>query len=130
MSDLDSKIKSALESISDDSLYIGDEIKSLYQDVATTFKGRYRVLLTLAWIKMIVVMVIAGICIYLFFVEKHLTYMLAYGLAVVICFQTMVTIAIFIWQAVTKSNTTREIKRLELQVALLIDYLKEKEGDR
>ena len=75
MSDLDSKIKSALESISDDSLYIGDEIKSLYQDVATTFKGRYRVLLTLAWIKMIVVMVIAGICIYLFFVEKHLTYM-------------------------------------------------------
>jgi hypothetical protein len=79
---------------------------------------------------MIVVMVIAGICIYLFFVEKHLTYMLAYGLAVVICFQTMVTIAIFIWQEVTKSNTTREIKRLELQVALLIDYLKEKEGDR
>ena len=42
----------------------------------------------------------------------------------------MVTIAIFIWQEVTKSNTTREIKRLELQVALLIDYLKEKEGDR
>ena len=127
MSDLDSRIKSALESASDESLYIGDEIKSLYRDITATFTGRYRVLLTIAWLKMIVIMILGGICIYLFFVEEDLKFMLAYGFAVVICFSSMITIAIFLWQEITKNNTSREIKRLELQIALLIDYLKENE---
>ena len=127
MSDLDSRIRSALESVSNESLYLGDEMKLLYQDIAATFKGRYRVLLTVAWFKLVVTMACAFACIYLFFVEEELKFMLAYGFAVVICFSTAVTIAIFIWQEITKNNTTREIKRLELQIALLIDYLKERE---
>lgn len=50
-----------------------------------------------------------------------------YGFDVIVCFSSLLTIAIFIWQEITKNHTTGQIKRLELQAALLIDYLKEKE---
>jgi hypothetical protein len=73
---------------------------------------------------LIVVIALWIFCIYQFFHQEAIMAMIAYASGAIMCAVVIVAITVFFWQEVSKNIFTREIKRLELQVALLIKHIK------
>lgn len=117
MKDLDQKIEQALRDATG-SVGITDEATVL-QDVSATFKGQYRTLFFLAWFKLIAVALIMMWSVYRFFTTSVPQAQIAYATLVVVCTVTIGIIYTLFWISMNKQMTNREIKRLELQVALL-----------
>jgi hypothetical protein len=62
-------------------------------------------------------------CIYQFFHQEEIMAMITYASGAIMCSVVIARIAGFFFQEVNKSIFNREIKRLELQVALLIKHI-------
>jgi phosphotransferase system glucose/maltose/N-acetylglucosamine-specific IIC component len=77
-------------------------------------------------IKMAVVGVLMLLCIFQFFQQETMMAMIAYATATVVFTVSYGCIFLFLWSQMNHNTTEREIKRLELQVALLIRELKNK----
>jgi Na+/proline symporter len=99
---------------------------TLTQDILDTFKGKHRFLMTISWIKMAVVTVLMCVCVYQFFQQDTIMAMIAYASVTIIFVISYAAIFIFLWSQMNHNTSTRDIKRLELQVALLIRELKNK----
>ena len=123
MNSLDKQIQEALR-VASELPEIADE-PTLTQDILDTFHGRHRVLMILTWIKMVVVAVLMYVCIYQFFQQESMMAMIAYATATIIFVVSAACIMLFLWIRMNHNMTTREIKRLEVQVALLIGELKD-----
>lgn len=121
MNELDKRIERALKDISG-SVDITSEATVL-EDLATTFKGQYRTILIIAWTKLIAVTALWVYAIYEFFFQETMMGMIAYASLAVICTVSMTSISIMLWIILSRNTTIREIKRLELQVALLTNKL-------
>ena len=121
---LDQQIEEALQIASD--LPASADETTLTQDILDTFKGKHRLFMIASWVKMAVVGVLVYVCIYQFFQQETMMAMIAYASAAVIFTITAATIFIFLWSQMNHNTTTRDIKRLELQVALLTRELKNK----
>ena len=118
MDELDTKIARALSnshsdiSISDDTSMIGD--------LTGTFDGKYQAFFVLASIKTVAMVTLMFFSIYQFFQQDALMPLIAYASLVVICAITISVIFTFFWITINKNHTLKEIKRLELQIALLV----------
>lgn len=117
--ELDEKIKKALE-IS--STVFTDE-SSVAQEVIDVFKGRYRWLMIYNWIRIFLCAGFMLYFIYQFFREDDIQMLIAYATAVVVCVIAGSSIILFFFQSVNQNAMKRELKRLELQLALLIKQL-------
>ncbi len=127
MDDLDVKIKAALESATEENVFLGEHKSTYSEDIAATFTGKYKFLFVLSSAKLLAAEILAIFSIYQFFMTDQIKEMLAYGFLATACMITIATIFLFFWQDMSKNQTNREIKRLELQITLLIDYLKERD---
>ena len=125
MSNLDKKIENALKDATR-SVGIMDE-PSVVEDVIATFQGQYRGLLIAAGIKMAAAGVLMLFSIYQFFQQTSQMAMLAYASFALLCALTYCTIYLTFWISLNKHTTNREMKRLELQIALLIQKLESRE---
>ena len=86
--------------------------------------GQYRNIMILTGVKWLVVVALWTFCIYQFFHQEEIMAMIAYASGAIMCSVVIAGIAGFFFQEVNKSIFNREIKRLELQVALLIKHIK------
>ncbi|MCB1694351.1 MAG: hypothetical protein KDI19_16380, partial [Pseudomonadales bacterium] len=96
---------------------------TILEDIATVFKGQYRGLLILAWLKAFVFVGIMLWCAWQFFQQDTVMGMIAYASGTIISVMTIAMIYTIFYLFLTKNMTVREIKRLELQVALLAGRL-------
>lgn len=121
MKDLDQKIEQALRDATG-SVGTSDEATVL-EDFAATFQGRYRTLFFLAWIKLVAVALLLAWAVYAFFTSSSPQAQIAWATLVVVCTVAIGAIYTLFWISINKQMINREIKRLELQVALLNNRL-------
>jgi phosphotransferase system glucose/maltose/N-acetylglucosamine-specific IIC component len=124
MNQLDKRIQEALQAASE--LPESIDETTLLQDILDTFQGKHRGLMIITGIKMAVMAALMLFCIFQFFQQETMMAMMAYATATVVFVVAYACIFLFLWNQMNHNTTAREIKRLELQVALLIRELKKK----
>lgn len=122
MEDLDQKIEQALREATG-SVEAGPDEASVLQDVAATFRGQYRSLFALAWAKLFAFVALAIWSAYEFFMQTTVQAQIAYATLVVVSAITIASIYTLFWVSMNKQMVSREMKRLELQIALLNNKL-------
>ncbi len=125
MKNLDKKIESALNDATR-SIGITDE-PTVLEDIVGTFQGQYKGLMVIAGVKMAAAAVLTVFSIYQFFQQESQMAMIAYASLAIVCTLTYCVIYLTFWISLNKHTTDREVKRLELQIALLIHKLESKE---
>ncbi len=124
MNELDAKIRQALQAATE----LPDSIPepSLTEELMGTFKGRHSFLNISGAIKMVVAGLIFYFCIYQFFQQDSIMGMLAYATAALICMGVACTTMLWLWVQMNHNTTVREVKKLELQLALLTQELQQR----
>ena len=124
MNELDKKIRDALREedaeIFDD---IGGE-PSMLEMVFETFRGKHRwlVLLTMFWT--LVFFVLGVLSAVQFFTREDAREMLLWAIGFIFCMSAVSMLKVWFWMELNKNAITREIKRLELQIARLAARIK------
>ncbi len=123
MTTLDNKIQAALASASD----LPDDITqpNLTSDLIDTLQGRHSWLMKWGIVKMVVAVIVMVICAYQFFMQESTMAMIAYASATLLCAIAYAAIFLFIWVQMNHNTTVGEIKRVELQLALLAKAIKD-----
>lgn len=123
MTTLDNKIQAALASASD----LPDDITqpNLTSDLMDTLQGRHSWLMKWGIVKMVVAVIVMVICAYQFFMQESTMAMIAYASATLLCAIAYAAIFLFIWVQMNHNTTVGEIKRVELQLALLAKAIKD-----
>ena len=92
---------------------------SIFELVTSMFRGRFRYLAVLTIFIGIVVLAIGIYCFLEFLAADDVPSMLRWGLFMLGCFGIVTMMKIWHWMEMQRYALTREIKRLELQVANL-----------
>jgi len=119
MKDIDDKIREALRKEDSELLEHYREEPAIYEMVMETFRGRFRWVNALAFTWTIVVLGLLVVLAYYFFQTESTRAMIAYATAFVWGLIWIVMIKIWFWLEISRNSLTREIKRLELQLAHL-----------
>ena len=119
MSNLDDSIHDALlEELRGNTTDV-DKEASLREQIAETFRGRSRWFAIISWSSVFVYGVLAVICAMRFFQVATTRAQLAYGILFVACITLAAILKIWYWMLLNRNAITREIKRLELEIAQL-----------
>ena len=121
MNDLDKRIREALRS-EDAELFdeLGAE-PSIYEMIMETFRGRHRWLTLLGVFWGIVFMVLFVYSAVQFFHAEATRDLLLWAAACIICLSAVSMMKVWYWMELNKNAITREIKRLEWQMARLAE---------
>lgn len=117
---IDQKIREALERSSSEIELFADQ-QSLFQEALQIFKGRNR------WINTCMAIVTFSILVFLiyagfqFYHATELKEMIGWSMVIVVSALTISMLKIWSWLEMDKYSMIREIKRLEMQVAMLLD---------
>ncbi len=128
MKNLDQQIREALEAASN--VRELHQPHSVMEDITSTFSGQYKRLAIAAGAKLAFAMVLAVVSIILFFQQDTLSQQLLWATVTILCAISIAAIYIFFWISFNKHITNREIKKLELQIALLIHRLDNQPDDQ
>ena len=121
MNELDERIQAALQAATE--LPDSPPEPNITDEILDTFRGRHSWLMVWGGIKMSFASVLMVVCAYLFFQQDTMMAMLAYATLVTVCAVICCCIMLFLWVQLNHNTTVREIKRLELQIALLLRQL-------
>ncbi len=124
MNDLDEKIREALRS-EDAELFgeIGGE-PSMFEMVMETFRGRHWWLVVLTGFWTLVFFVLSILSAVRFFRAVEMRDTLMWAAAFIVCMSAVSLLKTWYWMELNKNAITREIKRLELQIARLASRIK------
>jgi hypothetical protein len=124
MESIDERIKKALSS--DDQAFLAqmNADGSFYRDISTMFQGHMRWLNVLAWLLAIAFFAIALVCGWQFATHTDLRSMQLWGMGTLLAFIALWMIKLWFWMELQKAIIVREIKRVELQLASLIEALR------
>ncbi len=125
MNDLDRQIQAALRKEDADALSAFTREPSMFELMMETFRGRHRKLvwLTMFWgLVFFVSAVVSGVK---FFNTQDTREMLLWAVAFMVCISAVSLLKMWWWMEMNKNAITREIKRLELQVARLAGRIKD-----
>ncbi len=125
MNVLDDKIREALQK-EDAELFedVGSE-PSIYEMLMETFRGRHRWLVFLTMFWTIVFMVLGVLSVVRFFRAEETRDMLMWAAASAFLLSGVSMMKVWYWMELNKNSVTREIKRLELQIARLAGRIKD-----
>ncbi|MFT7218486.1 MAG: uncharacterized membrane protein YciS (DUF1049 family) [Candidatus Azotimanducaceae bacterium] len=120
---LDSKIQAVLTSATD----LPDDLlePGLTKDLIDTFNGRHSWVMKWGLVKMALAAVAMVFFAYQFFQQAETMAMIAYATGAILCAVAYAAVFNFIWVQMNHNTNLREIKRLELQIALLTRSLTE-----
>ena len=124
MNELDNRIQAALEAATDLSGPIPEP--TFAEEILETFHGKHSWLMIWSWIEMGGAGLLLCFCVYQFFHQETMMAMIAYASAAIICAVSAGCILLFLWIQMNHNITVREVKRLELQIAMLLKHLQEK----
>ncbi len=125
MKDLDKKIQEALRS-EDAELF--DEFNaepSIFEMLIETFRGKHRWLVFLTMFWTIVFLVLGVLSVIRFFRAEETRDMLMWAAASALFISGVSMMKVWFWMELNKNALTREIKRLELQIARLAGRIKD-----
>ncbi len=124
MNVLDDKIREALQR-EDAELFedVGGE-PSIFEMLMETFRGRHRWLVFLTMFWTMVFMVLGVLSVIRFFRAEEMRDMLMWAAASAFLLSGVSMMKVWYWMELNKNSVTREIKRLELQIARLAGRLK------
>ncbi len=125
MNELDKKIREAL-SAQDAELFeeIGGE-QGFMEMIADTFHGRRRWMVFLVWIYLFVFTGLSVLTAIQFFQVETTRAMLAWAIGFVFCINAVAMLKMWYFMEMNRNAVTREVKRLELQIARLANRLSE-----
>jgi len=123
MNELDKKIKEALRQ-EDAEIFenVGAE-PSVFEMMIETFRGRHWWLSVLTFCWTLVFFVLAIFSAVKFFHTEDSRDMMMWALAFVFCMMAVSMLKMWFWMEINKNAITREIKRLELQIARLANRI-------
>lgn len=119
MTDLDDKIRAALRQEDAELLDHYETELPIHEMLIETFRGRHRWLNVLAFVFTFVGLAVAVIAAYQFFHTDSTQAMIAWATCFLWFVIWIAMLKIWFWLEMQKNSITREIKRLELQVANL-----------
>lgn len=125
MNELDKKIQEALR---DEDAEIFAEFggePSIFEMLMETFRGRHRWLNILGAFWMLVFLVLGVLSAIKFFNAQETRGMLMWAGATIICTSCVSMLKVWYWMELHNNGLTREIKRLELQIARLAGRIKD-----
>ena len=125
MSDLDDKIREALRKEDAELLEDFDEEPSVFEMLMETFRGRHRWLVFLTFFWTLVFMTLGVLSVIKFFGAVELRDMLMWAAASAFFLSGVSMMKVWYWMELNKNALTREIKRLELQIARLAGRIKD-----
>ena len=125
MNELDKKIREALRAEDADLVDDFDSEPSLFEMLFETFRGKHRwlVFMTIFWT--LVFMVLAVLSVIQFFRAEETRDLVMWAAASALFLSGVSMMKVWFWMELNKNAVTREIKRLELQIARLASRLKE-----
>ncbi len=125
MNELDDKIREALRK-EDAELFedLGGE-PSMYEMVMETFRGRYRWMVIVAVFYSIVFIALFVFAAIKFFNAEATRDMMMWAALCIVCWFAIAMLKIWYWMELNKNSITREIKRVELQIARLAARIKD-----
>ena len=125
MNELDRKIQEALRK-EDAELFaeFGDE-PSILERVMETFRGKHRWLTFMGVFWGTVFLVLLTLAAVRFFKAEQTRELLLWAAACIVCTSAISMMKVWYWMELNKNALTREIKRLELQIARLAARMKE-----
>lgn len=121
---LDNQIMAALESATDLPEHL--EEPGLTEEIIATFNGRHSFLMKWSAFKAVSAAVLICFCLYQFFQQDTMMALIGYAAATILCAVAYAAVFLVIWIQMNHNRTVREIKRVELQLALLAEKLAEK----
>lgn len=125
MNELDRKIKEVLRQ--EDAEIFDDAIgePSVFEMIFETFRGKHWWLTVLTFSWTLVFFVLAIVAAFKFFGTEDSRDMMLWALAFVFCMMAVSMLKMWFWMEINKNAITREIKRLELQIARLAGRIKD-----
>ncbi len=124
MKDLNEKIREAIRSEDPDLLGGIDEEPSIFELLFDTMRGRHRWLNLLGAIITLVFLGLAVFCAVQFFSTDEVRDLLMWATGFIFCALAVSMMKVWYWLEIQRNSLTREIKRLELQIARLAGKLK------
>lgn len=125
MSELDKKIREALQAQDRELFdeYSGEQ--GLFEMVAETFQTRHRWLVLLVWFWMLVFFVMSIITAVQFFRAESTRDLIAWAVGFLFFMLGTSLLKTWYWMEMNKNSITREIKRVELQIARLAERIRD-----
>ncbi len=123
MKEIDHKIREALQA-EDAELFeeFGGE-QSLGERVMDTFRGRSRWLVYLILVEKVIFFLLTILAAVKFFRVETVREMIAWATAFLMCLAVTMALKFWYWMELNKNAITREVKRLELEIARLAKRL-------
>lgn len=123
MNDLDNKIREALRKEDAELAEAFAREPSMFELMMETFRGRHRKLVWLTTFWMMVFVVLGAVSAVQFFKVEEIRPMLMWAVAFGFCANAVAMMKSWWWMEMNKNAITREVKRLELQIAKLTERL-------
>ncbi len=124
MTELDDRIREALQKEDAELLEDFGGEPSVFEMIMETFRGRHRWMAMVAVFWSLVFMVLFMIAAMKFFDAAETRDMLMWAAACIVCLSAVSMMKVWYWMELNKNAVTREIKRLELQIARLAGRIK------
>jgi uncharacterized membrane protein YcjF (UPF0283 family) len=121
MSNFDNDIRNAVRADTDELARAGDE--GLIGQVTATFKSRMRYWVALVWVMSLVM---TGLCVFaaiMFFQAETTRDWILYAAIFMWAAVAVAMLKMWYWMEMNRNTHTREIKRVELQIATLAERL-------
>lgn len=123
-SDIDTVIREALKEEDREFLDSLEEPK-LSEQVTSLFQGRWRYVNALSMVSILLLFGLAVFCAVKFLEVSEVPQMLRWGAGLFLCWFGVAYLKLWTWLELERHAVTREIKRLELQVARLATLLRQ-----
>ena len=123
MSSIDDKIREALKA-EDAELFeaVGGEA-TVPELVAESFRGKYRFFVVVTWAFSLVFFVASIYCLYRVFVSAETQHQILWSLGFIYSTVAVAMLKMWNWMELNRLAVTREVKRVELQIAVLAKRL-------
>ena len=125
MNELNKKIKEALREEDAEMFEEFGSEPSIFEMLMETFRGRHRWLVFLTMFWTIVFLVLGVLSVIRFFRAEELRDLLMWAAASAFLLSGVSMMKVWFWMELNKNAITREIKRLELQIARLAGRIKD-----
>ena len=126
MNELDKKIREALRAEDAELVDEFDKEPSMFEMLFETFRGKHRWLVFLSIFWTCVFMALAVLSVIQFFRAEETRELVMWAAASALFLSGVSMMKVWFWMELNKNAVTREIKRLELQIARLAGRMKEK----
>ncbi len=126
MNEIDNQIREALKRSLDDAGDTGS-IDSIRDMVRESFRGKSRVMVVMTWAKMLMFLAMSVFAAIQFFQVDGLRGLVGYAVLFLVGLQGWTMMWQFHWMLLNRNSAARELKRLELQIAELVQILSKAE---